>query len=102
MKIFLGFLLAFGIGAICRLAGIPSPAPNAILGSLLVVAMSVGYVTADHYIHRSRKTISLGSTHAAPPVSNADVTTHTYQQNTKHDVLQECPSVSTGARLEAN
>jgi XapX domain-containing protein len=54
MKILLGFLLAFGIGAICRFAGIPSPAPNAILGSLLVVSMSCGYVSAGKYLHRTK------------------------------------------------
>jgi XapX domain-containing protein len=46
MKLILGFTLAFTIGAVCRLARIPSPAPNALLGSLLVVAMSVGYIAA--------------------------------------------------------
>ena len=58
MKILLGFLLAFGIGAICRFAGIPSPAPNAILGSLLVVSMSLGYVTAGQYLRRNKHTTS--------------------------------------------
>jgi XapX domain-containing protein len=38
MRSILGFALAFAIGAVCRLARIPSPAPNALLGSLLVVA----------------------------------------------------------------
>jgi XapX domain-containing protein len=47
MKMILGFVLAFAIGVICRLVRIPSPAPNAVLGSLLVVAMSVGYVLTD-------------------------------------------------------
>jgi XapX domain-containing protein len=46
MRLILGFALAFAIGAVCRLARIPSPAPNALLGSLLVVAMSVGYIAA--------------------------------------------------------
>ena len=43
MRVVIGFLLAFLIGAGCRFFRIPSPAPNAILGALLVVAMSVGY-----------------------------------------------------------
>jgi XapX domain-containing protein len=43
MRLILGFVLAFAIGAVCRLARIPSPAPTALLGSLLVVAMSAGY-----------------------------------------------------------
>jgi XapX domain-containing protein len=44
VKIAIGFLLAFLIGAGCRFFGIPSPAPNAILGALLVVAMTLGYL----------------------------------------------------------
>lgn len=47
MRLILGFVLAFAIGAVCRLAKIPSPAPNALLGSLLVVAMSTGYTAAE-------------------------------------------------------
>jgi XapX domain-containing protein len=52
MKLILGFALAFTIGAVCRLARIPSPAPNALLGSLLVVAMSVGYIAAGRALVR--------------------------------------------------
>jgi XapX domain-containing protein len=44
MKLLLGFVVAFGIGAFCRLTRIPSPAQQAILGSILVVIMSIGYV----------------------------------------------------------
>jgi XapX domain-containing protein len=72
MKILLGFLLAFGIGAACRFAGIPSPAPNAILGSLLVVSMSFGYVTAGRYLHRSRNTTSHLMTPSAVVVAKAE------------------------------
>ena len=52
MKLLLGFLVAFGIGAFTRLMKIPSPAPEAIAGSLLVVTMSAGYVTAGRVIDR--------------------------------------------------
>ena len=52
MRLILGFALAFAIGAVCRLARIPSPAPNALLGSLLVVAMSVGYIAAERALAR--------------------------------------------------
>lgn len=52
MKIALGLLLAFAIGVVCRLAGIPVPAPPAILGALLVLAMTVGYLVADRYVTR--------------------------------------------------
>jgi XapX domain-containing protein len=52
MRLILGFVLAFAIGAFCRLVRIPSPAPNALLGSLLVVAMSVGYIAAERVLAR--------------------------------------------------
>jgi XapX domain-containing protein len=53
MRLILGFVLAFAIGAVCRVARIPSPAPNALVGALLVVAMSVGYIAADRSLARS-------------------------------------------------
>ena len=53
MRLILGFVLAFAIGVVCRVARIPSPAPNALLGSLLVVAMSVGYLAAGRVLARS-------------------------------------------------
>lgn len=49
MKIIIGITLAFTIGVICRLSGIPVPAPPVIAGALLVVAMTVGYVLADRF-----------------------------------------------------
>ena len=56
MKIALGFILAFAIGAICRLLEIPVPAPPAIIGALLVVAMTSGYLIAGRFAaHRSTK-----------------------------------------------
>jgi XapX domain-containing protein len=51
MKIILGFLLAIGIGVLCRLAGLPLPAPPIMIGALLVVAMSTGYAVADRFAH---------------------------------------------------
>ena len=47
MRIALGFLLAFGIGVVCCVAGVPLPAPPVLIGALLVVAMSTGYVLTD-------------------------------------------------------
>lgn len=40
----LGLLLAFLIGVLCRWTGIPVPAPPAIVGALLVLAMTSGYL----------------------------------------------------------
>ena len=50
MRLLIGFLVAFGIGVFCRSCRIPSPAPQAILGSLLVVTMSLGYMAAGRII----------------------------------------------------
>jgi XapX domain-containing protein len=78
MKLLAGFLIAFGIGAFCRLAKIPSPAPQAIVGALLVVAMSTGYVTADRLMTRHNGAIPLqpssvstkGNPHARHSISS--------------------------------
>jgi XapX domain-containing protein len=67
MKLILGFVLAFAIGAVCRLARIPSPAPNALLGSLLVVAMSVGYIAAERVLARTHHSFF----ESAPAVQNS-------------------------------
>ena len=62
MKIIIAFLIAFSIGAGTRIAKIPSLAPQAIVGALLVVAMSVGYTLADHYLTVSRSPMASAST----------------------------------------
>jgi XapX domain-containing protein len=53
MKILIAFIVAFGIGAGSRWTGVPSLAPQAIVGALLIVAMSTGYVSADRLLKRS-------------------------------------------------
>ena len=53
-RVVAGFVLAFVIGAVCRIAGVPLPAPPVLIGALLVVAMTVGYVLTDRYAaHRA-------------------------------------------------
>ncbi|MEO1120356.1 MAG: DUF1427 family protein [Pseudomonadota bacterium] len=52
-KTVLGLLLAFGIGVLCRAVSIPLPAPPVLIGALLVLAMTLGYVLTDRYL-RSR------------------------------------------------
>ena len=65
MRLMLGFVLALVIGAVCRLARIPSPAPNALVGSLLVVAMSTGYIVTERTLARRAHPVS-NTAHAAP------------------------------------
>jgi XapX domain-containing protein len=59
-KIIIGLLLGFAIGLGCSLFNIPVPAPPVLIGALLVVSMTVGYIATEKFICPSR------------PKSNAD------------------------------
>ncbi|MFO7645269.1 MAG: DUF1427 family protein [Desulfosarcina sp.] len=48
----LGILLGLIIGAACRWIDIPLPAPPKLVGALLVVAMTVGFVATDTMLTR--------------------------------------------------
>jgi XapX domain-containing protein len=50
MKSVIGLLLGFVLGAGCRWFEIPVPSPPKLLGALLVVATTIGYMTVDHYL----------------------------------------------------
>ena len=43
----IGILLGFSVGVGCRWFDLPLPAPPRIVGALLVVAMTVGFLGAD-------------------------------------------------------
>lgn len=47
MKIAIGLLVAFLIGAGCRYFELPAPCPPLLPGALLVVAMTLGFVLTD-------------------------------------------------------
>lgn len=58
-SLLIGFALALAIGAFCRLAGLPLPAPPVLIGALLVVAMTIGYQTGEQlFAHRPARTRS--------------------------------------------
>lgn len=50
MKSAIGLVLAFAVGFGCRAFGIPSPAPPLIVGALLVMAMTIGYLMVDRWL----------------------------------------------------
>lgn len=52
MKTVAGFALAFAIGAACRWLDIPLPSPTRLLGAMLVLTITVGYVAADRLLLR--------------------------------------------------
>ena len=46
----IGIALGLAIGFCCRWFDIPLPSPPNLVGALLVVAMTLGFVTADYVI----------------------------------------------------
>ena len=50
IRTLLGFLIGVSIGAGCRFADIPVPSPHTLVGALLVVSITVGYVAADRLL----------------------------------------------------
>lgn len=56
MKLVLGLILGFVIGALCQLFHVPAPAPPLIEGALLVVAMTLGYGLVDKLIDKPCET----------------------------------------------
>jgi XapX domain-containing protein len=50
LTIFMGLVLGLTIGAGCRWFDIPSPSPPRIVGALLVLAMTLGYLTTDYVL----------------------------------------------------
>lgn len=46
----LGLVLGFAIGAACRWFDIPLPAPPKLVGALLVVSMTVGFLGTDRVL----------------------------------------------------
>ncbi|MEM7055173.1 MAG: DUF1427 family protein [Pseudomonadota bacterium] len=53
-KTVIGLALGFLIGLGCSLLAIPVPAPPVLVGALLVVAMTSGYILTDKYLAISR------------------------------------------------
>jgi XapX domain-containing protein len=50
VKSMIGIVLAFALGFACRAFGIPSPAPPLVLGALLVMTMTIGYIAVDRWM----------------------------------------------------
>lgn len=68
MKSIIGVILAFAVGFACRAFGIPSPAPPVIVGALLVMAMTVGYILVDRVMkHSARHAVNCGGPSGLPP-----------------------------------
>ena len=53
MKFIIGLLVSFAVGVGCRYFDIPVPSPAVLPGALLVLAMTVGYASANRIIDRA-------------------------------------------------
>jgi XapX domain-containing protein len=59
MKVLLGLLIGFLLGALCRWLDIPVPSPPKLLGALLVVAITLGYMAMDGMLARRHSASAL-------------------------------------------
>lgn len=46
----IGIFLAFAIGAGCRVFDVPVPSPHKLMGALLVLSITVGWIAADRLL----------------------------------------------------
>lgn len=61
MKSLLGLAIGFLLGAACRWLELPVPSPPKLIGALLVVATTLGYIAMDGMLSRR----SSAPTHAS-------------------------------------
>lgn len=55
-KICIGFVVAFLVGASTRWFNLPAPAPPTMIGALLIVAITIGYISTDKYLEAKQET----------------------------------------------
>jgi len=69
MKLFAAIVLGLLIGAGCRYFEIPVPAPPKLVGALLVLAITLGYVAADHFLDRRAQSAEIEAPMAEEPTA---------------------------------
>lgn len=57
----IGLILGLIVGAGCRFFDIPSPAPPRFIGACLLLAMTLGFVVADHVLPPGETLVRLDS-----------------------------------------
>jgi XapX domain-containing protein len=55
MKLLIGLLISFAVGAGCRIFDVPVGSPPVVPGALLVLAMTLGYSTTNKILNRRSK-----------------------------------------------
>ena len=58
LKILLGLLLGLCIGIGCRWFDVPLPAPPNLVGALIIVSITLGYIGTDYLLAQHAKQLS--------------------------------------------
>ena len=54
LKITVGFVIAFLVGAGCRYFNLPVPAPPSLVGVGLIFAISIGFIFTDYVLPKNQ------------------------------------------------
>lgn len=73
MKLLVGVVIGLLLGAVCRRFDLPVPSPPNLMGALLVVAVTIGYVATDWAMGRQAAEPSEQMEVAAVPSSPVPV-----------------------------
>ncbi len=46
----IGIAVGLAVGAVCRWFEIPSPAPPRIIGAVILIAMTLGYIAGGRFV----------------------------------------------------
>ena len=55
LKYLISVLIAFSLGFVCKMWGIPVPAPPMLLGALMIISITLGYMLTDSYLQKKGK-----------------------------------------------
>jgi XapX domain-containing protein len=70
VKASIGLVLGLLIGAACRFFSIPVPSPPKLVGAMLVVSMTLGYVMTDRYLAAKSKPAATTSAMCGGPTGD--------------------------------
>jgi XapX domain-containing protein len=70
VKAILGLMLGLLIGAACKFFDIPVPSPPKLVGAMLVVSMTLGYVMTDRYMTAKSKPAATTSAMCGEPTGD--------------------------------
>ncbi len=55
LKYLISVIIAFVLGAVCNLWGLPVPAPPMLLGALMIITMTLSYMATDRYLSKKEE-----------------------------------------------